>query len=166
MKELKDFPGYFITEDGKVFSAKKTSSTNYDYNNLKKLKIYLDKGGYCRVALTKGSKSYYKPIHRLIAETYIDNNRNLPQVNHIDENKLNNHISNLEWVTAKQNIIHSKCRWIWIIENIVSGEIVEITNLSEFSQKNELDASALLKTLTEGRKKHKNFRIVSRTQFK
>lgn len=45
-------------------------------------------------------------IHRLLAEAFIPNPLNLPQINHIDGNKINNALSNLEWVTAKQNMQH------------------------------------------------------------
>lgn len=46
-------------------------------------------------------------VHRFVAETYLPNPNKLPQVNHIDGNKLNNDVSNLEWVTAKQNMVHA-----------------------------------------------------------
>ena len=48
------------------------------------------------------------PVHRLVAITYIPNPDNLPLVNHKDENKQNNNINNLEWVTVQQNTIYSE----------------------------------------------------------
>lgn len=63
--------------------------------------------GYLRVYLRKDKKSFPKFIHRLVAETFIPNPNNLPQVNHIDGNKLNNCVENLEWCTGSYNIKHA-----------------------------------------------------------
>jgi len=63
--------------------------------------------GYYRVCLSKNKIPNHVLIHRLIAEHFIENPLNKPQVNHIDENKLNNNILNLEWVTARENIEYS-----------------------------------------------------------
>lgn len=59
--------------------------------------------GYMQVILCKQGKPKLYLIHRLVAQAFIDNPNNLPQVNHIDEVKTNNASSNLEWVTPKQN---------------------------------------------------------------
>lgn len=158
MKEIKDFPEYLITEDGKVYSTK--------YNKLRELKPRYDTKGYCIVLLFYKGKGTTKKVHRLVAETYIPNPDNLPQVNHIDEDKKNNYVSNLEWVTNHQNMVHSVCRWIYKIENVITGEIQETINICQFSRDNNLTDKSLYKTLTGERKKHKNFRIISKTQFK
>ena len=63
--------------------------------------------GYLYVTLSKHSTSYTKLIHRLVAEAFIPNPHNLPQVNHIDTNKTNNNVSNLEWITELDNIRHA-----------------------------------------------------------
>jgi len=60
--------------------------------------------GYLSVELFNGGESKRLLIHRLVAQAFIDNPDNLPQVNHIDENKLNNCVTNLEWCTAKYNM--------------------------------------------------------------
>ena len=157
MKEIKDFPGYFVTEDGRVYSTK--------YNKLKEL-TKQENQGYYAIYLEKDKKQYRKSIHRLVAETYIQNPNNLPQVNHIDEDKKNNHISNLEWVTQQQNIIHSNCRWIYRIENIKTGDIIETINLNQFAKDNYIKRGALSMTLSGKRKHHRNFRVISKIQFK
>ena len=62
-----------------------------------------DLKGYCIVRLRKDGKGKSYLVHRLVAQAFIPNPLNLPQVNHIDENKKNNNIDNLEWCTAKYN---------------------------------------------------------------
>lgn len=74
---------------------------NYVFRN-EKILIPDTSTGYCRVTFKK-----QHPVHRLVAIAFIPNPNNLPEVNHIDENKLNNDISNLEWVTHRENIRHS-----------------------------------------------------------
>lgn len=68
------------------------------------LKQWLNKRGYLRVAFKKDSKLVNKPVHRLVAQTFIPNPDNLPQVNHKDCNPQNNSVSNLEWCTPEYNI--------------------------------------------------------------
>lgn len=67
-----------------------------------------DKGSYLHIALWYKNKPTYKTIHRLVAETFIPNPEQKPYVNHIDGNKLNNCVENLEWVTAKENMAHAR----------------------------------------------------------
>lgn len=63
--------------------------------------------GYNQVGLYIDGKQYQLLVHRLVAKAFIDNPDNLPEVNHIDENRLNNSESNLEWVTRSGNARHS-----------------------------------------------------------
>ena len=98
---------YLVSEDGQVWSEK----------SQKFLKPALDKDGYVKYTLSVQGKPIYIRAHRLVAETFIPNPQNLPCINHKDENKLNNHISNLEWCdytynnnygTHNQNISNTK----------------------------------------------------------
>lgn len=71
------------------------------------LKPMPDKAGYCRVNVYKGGKMTHKLVHRLVAEAFVPNPANKPEVNHKDGNKCNNAAENLEWVTPKENVGHS-----------------------------------------------------------
>lgn len=106
---------YEITRDGKVIN-KHTGHTLAPQPNGK---------GYLRVSI--GKKLMF--IHRLVAEKYIPNPENKPQVNHKDGNKLNNCVDNLEWVTNQENRNHAvdndlqvtgeKCSWSKLTEDNV-----------------------------------------------
>lgn len=72
---------------------------------------YVDKYGYHRVSLRKGNGNpHCYQIHRLVALHFIENPNNLPQINHIDEDRLNNVASNLEWCDCKYNVNYGHCR--------------------------------------------------------
>lgn len=93
-KQIEGHQGaYLIGSNGEIFNQKTG----------KYLKPVRGSNGYCHVTLCYGEKEDCM-IHRLVAETFIPNPGNLPQVNHKDENKLNNAVENLEWCTSKYNV--------------------------------------------------------------
>ena len=117
MRKIKDFPDYKISITGNVWSMK----------SRKWLKPANNKRGYLYISLRKDGKTYTKTIHNLVAKAFIPNPDNKPQINHIDGNKTNNLVNNLEWVTAKENNQHA---WdIGLKENArkASSEIGKIT---------------------------------------
>lgn len=95
-KELDDLPNYEISNRGRLRNK----------NTLRILKTRVSKLGYEHITITYGGEKYFRAIHRLVAKAFLINPGNKPEVNHIDENKLNNHVSNLEWMTKSENINH------------------------------------------------------------
>lgn len=67
-----------------------------------------DRDGYYRCSVQKLDGTWTsQPVHRLVAKAFIDNPENKPAVNHIDGNRNNNRVENLEWVSARENVLHS-----------------------------------------------------------
>ena len=99
-KTIKDIEGwggmYAVTCDGKVYSLR---SERF-------LKPRLTQSGYYRVYLVHKKRRKHVAVHRLVSEAFIPNPNNYPQVNHLDGDKQDNHFSNLEWCTSKENIHH------------------------------------------------------------
>jgi hypothetical protein len=101
MKQIPNFDNYAITEAGEIYHNKR---------GLKKWSI--NNAGYAVVTLTN-TDPQIRPrqktftISRLVAEAYILNPERYKEINHKDGNKLNNHVSNLEWCSRRQNIMHS-----------------------------------------------------------
>ena len=100
LKHLEESNNYKVSDCGRIFSEKRRGSKGGE------LSQFIVKG-YSRVSIWVDGKMKVKQVHRAVAETYIDNTLNKPQVNHIDGDKLNNNVSNLEWCTAKENSQHS-----------------------------------------------------------
>ena len=71
------------------------------------IKGEITSGGYCRVHISHKGVQYKFLVHRLVAEAFILNPKCLPEVNHIDGNKQNNSVDNLEWCTRSQNTSHA-----------------------------------------------------------
>lgn len=96
-KDIKGFEReYQVDEKGNIYSLK--------YGKKRILKPYKDKDGYLHVILCKDGKRKQFLVHRLVAEAFIENTDNLPQVNHKNEDKTDNRACNLEWCDCKYNI--------------------------------------------------------------
>lgn len=105
---LKDNPNYFITKTGKVFSIYiKGGCGKVDMEHPRELCYGSDKDGYLRVVLSNNDKKRYVKVHTLVVEQFIGIIPEGYVVNHIDGNKQNNHVDNLEIVTVKENTTHA-----------------------------------------------------------
>ena len=105
---IEGYEGYSISKDGEIWSERSN----------KLLSPFPDKKGYLLCNLYRNGIRKQHKIHRLVALTFIPNPENKPQVNHIDGNKANNHIDNLEWASPKENIKHA---WDSGLANSISG---------------------------------------------
>lgn len=104
ISQIKNFPDYYVSENGQVFSSKKNGGY---FRPLTMMKLKEDKDGYFEVGLYLNGKRYFRRVHRLVAEAFLPNPNHYPQINHKDGNRQNNNVSNLEWCTCQENIIHS-----------------------------------------------------------
>jgi hypothetical protein len=109
-KPIKGYEKYYeVSNTGRIRSLPKMVNGRWGkciYNG-REVKVLTNKShGYGQVSLVgdDGKKTFR--FHRLVAEAFIENKESKPYINHIDCNKLNNHVDNLEWVTAKENTQH------------------------------------------------------------
>ena len=105
-KNIKGLTGYQISNLGRVKSLAKNivKGNIIQHRNERILTPHLNIDGYLCININYNHKNRKYFIHRLIAENFIPNPNNYPCINHKDENKLNNSISNLEWCTFKYNV--------------------------------------------------------------
>jgi len=96
IKAIEGYPGYYAKDNGEIWSVKKGAP--------RRLVPTLNRKGYERVKLSIGGISKTITVHRLIATTFIPNPENKPQVNHKDEDKRNNKVTNLEWSSCLENV--------------------------------------------------------------
>ena len=92
--EIEGFPNYFIYPDGRIWS---------NYGKGKFMKHAVDKDGYHKVGLCQDGKQKRFSVHRLVAQAFIPNPDNKPEVDHINQDRSDNRLENLRWVTALEN---------------------------------------------------------------
>ena len=92
-----EFPSYEVSDHGEVRNIKR--------GNI--LKPRIDKNGYYTISFKIKEKTVNRTVHRMVAKAFIQNPENLPEVNHLDGEKLDNRKSNLEWATESENMQHA-----------------------------------------------------------
>jgi hypothetical protein len=132
-KDIEGYEGlYEISTFGNVRSVDRViRSTKGHLRKLKShgIKQLITGQGYFHVRIRKNGNRKTKFIHRLVAETFISNPGNYPIVNHIDGDKGNNHISNLEWVTSQQNAQHALKHNLTSTTKLSKQEVLKIREL-------------------------------------
>ena len=160
-RDIEGFEGiYQVSSLGRVKSLGNNKSRQE-----KILKLRSDRDGYLNVGLHKERKIKICRVHRLVAQAFIPNLENKPQVNHKDEDKTNNKVENLEWVTCKENSNHgtrtermanSKSKPIYGI-NVKTNEKIEFPSTME-AQRNGFNRGHINSCLKGKRKTHKGYR--------
>lgn len=120
-KNIENYPNYQISNYGNVKNIKNNKILSFEICK-----------GYKRCHLYSNSKGKNLLIHCLVAQAFIPNPNNLPQINHKDENKLNNNVDNLEWCTAKYNNNYGNRKYLSKtkqINDIKKSKPVDVYNL-------------------------------------
>ena len=162
-KDIKDLEGlYQVSNWGNVMSL------NYNGTGKPRLmKTVKNKYGYLVVKLFKDRKPKMFRVNRLVAETFIPNPDNLPQVNHIDENKENNRVDNLEWCTPKENSNHGtrnerrvKTQSKPVLQLTLTGDLIKEWSSVAECGRNGFNHGNVCQCCNGKRKTHKGFRFM------
>ena len=168
-KDITGYEGqYQVSSEGRVKSlARKFIDKSGREQNIKEriLKLSNDKDGYKVISLSDGygRKKHFR-VHRLVADAYILNLDNKPQVNHIDEDKSNNRVNNLEWVTPEENNNHgthnvriskslSKIRCKPVAQLTVNDELVKVWESAHEAAREEGFVSSSISKVALGKQK-------------
>lgn len=167
-KSIENYEGlYMISDLGRV------KSLNYSHTGKAKiLQMRIDKWGYLQIGLYKDGKTKAFLVHRLVAIAFIPNPLNKPQVNHIDENKENNNVKNLEWVTNKENSNWgtkiergAKSQRIPVIGvNIVTNEIIELEGIKK-SKEFGFNPSSITNCCQGKQETHKGYKFYYKKNY-
>lgn len=154
-KDIEGYEGlYQVSNKGRVKSFKQALSYGSDYSG-KVLKLNTNDRGYVLVTLSKNMKRRTFRVHRLVAQAFIPNPKNFPVVNHIDENKLNNNVDNLEWCTQEYNIYYSQGVPVKGT-NLETGEIIYFPSVFDTSR-HGFSRGNVYQCCVGERKTHKGF---------
>lgn len=111
--------GYLISNEGRIYNLKTG----------KHPRGYVNKHGYAHACLCENGKRFDVALHREVAKAFLQEAYGKTQVNHIDGNKTNNNVGNLEWCTAKENSLHARrvlMKKVWNCQKVVCVETGDV----------------------------------------
>lgn len=136
-KQIPSCPGYMVSRDGRVYSIKSNSL----------LVQHETEKGYFRVNVTIDGQCYHRRVHRLVAETYIPNdNPELDTVDHIDGDKSNNSVENLQWMSRGDNIRKSNSIPV-IVKSLNNGYTKEYNSIYDATKDLSLSYSSVCRNI-------------------
>lgn len=161
---------YVVSNDGQVRSLDTYLDCGSGAKRLRKGRIKPQRAnnrGYAMVKLCKDGRSINTLVHRLVAEVFVPNNDNKPQVNHIDGDKTNNCADNLEWVTDNENKAHSSIavggtqrpKKAVVVTKKTTGEAFHFNGVREAERALYLDHGTVMKVLSGRQKSHRGYYI-------
>lgn len=107
-KDIPNLKGWYqVSSKGRIRSFRKANGIDGKRNNPINMNGAVDSYGYRVITITTNGHKTTKKLHRLVANTFIPNHKNKPQINHINGNRDDNMVSNLEWCTQSENMQHS-----------------------------------------------------------
>lgn len=143
-KPIDGLSGYYISNDGRVKAdsiATKWGERNKNYPK-RFINTWKSKTGYNYIDISICRNKTRFLLHRLVAIYFIPNPENKPHINHIDGNKDNNHYTNLEWCTAKENLKHAR-------DFGLNNSIGVNNKMAKFNNQQIIDIRLSKKTITE-----------------
>lgn len=155
---------YEVNELGEVFALSKiVQRTGRDkkehfFSRQERKITHKKRCEYPAVCLYKNKQKKFHSIHRIVAEAFIPNPNNLPQVNHKDENKWNTNLNNLEWCSIQDNQIHSKSKPIFFMSPW--GDVIKVIGLNRFCKEFKLNKSCINRLFSHKQHQHKGWRII------
>ena len=161
---------YEVSNDGQVRSLDIYVNCKGGNKRLYKGRIkplYTNNRGYLVVGLCKANETSHALVHRLVAEAFVPNKDNKPQVNHIDGCISNNNASNLEWVTDNENKAHSSIeaggtqrpKKAVIATKMTTGEFLRFDGLREAERVLCLDHGSVMKVLRGRQRSHRGYSV-------